>query len=408
MNKFWDFIKDEATGERVLRLEGPIDEDSLWGDEITPDAFRNDLEAETGDVTVWLNSPGGNVFAAAQIYNMLRDHKGAITVKIDALAASAASVIAMAGDTVLMSPVSMLMIHDPSTIAMGNADDMQQAINTLNEVKASIVNAYHDKTGLSRNKISQLMSDETWLSARKAVDLGFADGLMFAENEKSGEPDRDPDDPNKDPDDPNKDPDEGSEGDNPDDPKKEDPENNWKPFGASISRQLVWAKLTKNAPSHSASASGIGVVNKKQPKKYKEAKDMTVEDLTKQYPDLVNAIADEASKKAVTDSDKAITDAVRAERDRIKEIEEIENRISDKDLVNKAKYETFIDAKTLAFEAMKAEADINKQALAGIDNDGKASGVSNVVPDPVKGTENETKEQEIKDGAALIAAALNN
>ena len=408
MNKFWDFVKDEATGERVLRLEGPIDEDSLWGDEITPDAFRNDLEAETGDVTVWLNSPGGNVFAAAQIYNMLRDHKGAITVKIDALAASAAAVIAMAGDTVLMSPVSMLMIHDPSTIAMGNADDMQQAINTLNEVKASIVNAYHDKTGLSRNKISQLMSDETWLSARKAVDLGFADGLMFAENEKSGEPGRDPDDPNKDPDDPNKDPDEGSEGDNPDDPKKEDPENNWKPFGASISRQLVWAKLTKNAPSHSASASGIGVVNKKQPKKYKEAKDMTVEDLTKQYPDLVNAIADEASKKAVTDSDKAITDAVQAERDRIKEIEEIENRISDKDLVNKAKYETFIDAKTLAFEAMKAEADINKQALAGIDNDGKASGVSNVVPDPVKGTEDETKEQEIKDGAALIAAALNN
>ena len=408
MNKFWDFVKDEATGERVLRLEGPIDEDSLWGDEITPDAFRNDLEAETGDVTVWLNSPGGNVFAAAQIYNMLRDHKGAITVKIDALAASAASVIAMAGDTVLMSPVSMLMIHDPSTIAMGNADDMQQAINTLNEVKASIVNAYHDKTGLSRNKISQLMSDETWLSARKAVDLGFADGLMFAENEKSGEPGRDPDDPNKDPDDPNKDPDEGSEGDNPDDPKKEDPENNWKPFGASISRQLVWAKLTKNAPSYSASASGIGVVNKKQPKKYKEAKDMTVEDLTKQYPDLVNAIADEASKKAVTDSDKAITDAVQAERDRIKEIEEIENRISDKDLVNKAKYETFIDAKTLAFEAMKAEADINKQALAGIDNDGKASGVSNVVPDPVKGTEDETKEQEIKDGAALIAAALNN
>ena len=408
MNKFWDFVKDEATGERVLRLEGPIDEDSLWGDEITPDAFRNDLEAETGDVTVWLNSPGGNVFAAAQIYNMLRDHKGAITVKIDALAASAASVIAMAGDTVLMSPVSMLMIHDPSTIAMGNADDMQQAINTLNEVKASIVNAYHDKTGLSRNKISQLMSDETWLSARKAVDLGFADGLMFAENEKSGEPDRDPDDPNKDPDDPNKDPDEGSEGDNPDDPKKEDPENNWKPFGASISRQLVWAKLTKNAPSHSASASGIDVVNKKQPKKYKEAKDMTVEDLTKQYPDLVNAIADEASKKAVADSDKAITDAVQAERDRIKEIEEIENRISDKDLVNKAKYETFIDAKTLAFEAMKAEADINKQALAGIDNDGKASGVSNVVPDPVRGTEGETKEQEIKDGAALIAAALNN
>ena len=108
MKKFWDYIRNDA-GERVLRLEGPIDEDSFWGDEVTPAAFRDELDAEDGDVTVWINSPGGNVFAAAEIYTMLKDHKGKITVKIDAIAASAASVIAMAGDTVLMSPVSMLM-----------------------------------------------------------------------------------------------------------------------------------------------------------------------------------------------------------------------------------------------------------------------------------------------------------
>ena len=181
MKKFWNFIRNDS-GERVLRLEGPVDEDNFWGDEVTPSAFREELEAEEGDVTVWINSPGGNVFAAAEIYTMLCEHKGKITVKIDAIAASAASVIAMAGDRVLMSPVAMLMIHDPMTIAMGNAKDMEKAITTLNEVKASIINAYQKKTGLSRNKISQLMEDETWMNAKKAVELGFADEILFTKD----------------------------------------------------------------------------------------------------------------------------------------------------------------------------------------------------------------------------------
>ena len=179
MKKFWNFFRNDE-GDRVLRLEGPIDEDSFWGDEITPKVFREELEAEDGDVTVWINSPGGNVFCAAEIYTMLCDHKGAITVKIDAIAASAASVVAMAGDRVLMSPVSMLMIHDPMTIAMGNTKDMEKAITTLNEVKESIINAYARKSGLSRNKIAKLMSDETWMNAKKAVELGFADEILFA------------------------------------------------------------------------------------------------------------------------------------------------------------------------------------------------------------------------------------
>ena len=179
MKKFWNWIRNE-NGERILRLEGPIDEDSFWGNEITPDAFREELEAEEGDVTVWLNSPGGNVFAAASIYNMLCDHKGKVTVKIDAIAASAASVVAMAGDRVQMSPVALLMLHDPMTIVMGNAQDMEKAITTLNEVKESIINAYVRKTGMSRNRVSKMMSDETWLNAKKAVELGFADEILFS------------------------------------------------------------------------------------------------------------------------------------------------------------------------------------------------------------------------------------
>lgn len=189
MKKFWNWIHNDSGG-RVLRLEGPIDEESFWGDEITPRMFREELESDTGDITVWINSPGGNVFAAAEIYTMLRDYKGAVTVKIDAIAASAASVIAMAGSKVLMSPVAMLMIHDPSTIAMGNAADMQKAIDTLNEVKESIINAYQAKSGLSHSRISNLMSNESWLNAKKCVELGFADAILF-ENEDTEEEEED-------------------------------------------------------------------------------------------------------------------------------------------------------------------------------------------------------------------------
>ena len=168
--KFWNFVNEND--ERVLRLEGPIDSDNFWGDEVTPAAFREELESDDGNLTVWINSPGGSVFAGAEIYTMLRDYKGRITVKIASIAASAASVVAMAGDRILMSPTAVLMLHDPMTVAMGNAKDMEKAISTLNEIKESIINAYQAKTGLSRAKISQLMSDETWMNARKAVELG--------------------------------------------------------------------------------------------------------------------------------------------------------------------------------------------------------------------------------------------
>ena len=208
MKKFWNWIKD-SDETRTLRLEGPIDEESFWGDEITPQMFRDELNAGEGDVTVWINSPGGNVFAAAEIYTMLKDYKGSITVKIDAIAASAASVVAMAGDTVQMSPVAMLMIHDPSTVAMGNTKDMEKAIEVLNEVKESIINAYASKSGLSHARIANLMSNETWMNAKKAVELGFADEILFSE--KEDEPDSDPANPDKPEKTPDEEPGEGEE-----------------------------------------------------------------------------------------------------------------------------------------------------------------------------------------------------
>ena len=208
MKKFWNWIKD-SDETRTLRLEGPIDEESFWGDEITPQMFRDELNAGEGDVTVWINSPGGNVFAAAEIYTMLKDYKGSITVKIDAIAASAASVVAMAGDVVQMSPVAMLMIHDPSTVAMGNTKDMEKAIEVLNEVKESIINAYASKSGLSHARIANLMSNETWMNAKKAVELGFADEILFSK--KEDEPDSDPANPDKPEKTPDEEPGEGEE-----------------------------------------------------------------------------------------------------------------------------------------------------------------------------------------------------
>ena len=197
MQKFWNWIHDDSGG-RVLRLEGPIDAESSWDDAITPQSFRDELYAEESDITLWLNSPGGNVFAAAEIYTMLRDYPRNVRVCIASIAASAASVIAMAGNTVEMSPTALLFVHDPSTIAMGNTRDMEKAITTLNEVKESIINAYAAKTGLSRSKISKLMSDETWLNARKAVELGFADKILFDEKpEPKKEEENNPEKPDK-------------------------------------------------------------------------------------------------------------------------------------------------------------------------------------------------------------------
>jgi ATP-dependent Clp protease protease subunit len=180
MRKFWNWIKNED-GERTLYLEGAIAEETWWGDEVTPQMFKADLLSGSGNITVWINSPGGDVFAAAQIYNMLMDYTGNVTVKIDGLAASAASVIAMAGGDVYMSPVSMLMIHNPATIAIGDSEEMLKAKALLDEVKESIINAYELKSGQSRTKLAHLMDAETWMNAHKAVELGFADKIMFTE-----------------------------------------------------------------------------------------------------------------------------------------------------------------------------------------------------------------------------------
>ena len=178
MRKFWNWVKNEAG--RTLYFDGYIAQDSWFEDDITPKKFKAELYSSAGDIAVWLNSPGGDVFAASQIYTLLKEYDGKVTVKIDGLAASAASVIAMAGDEIVMSPVAMMMIHNPATAIFGEAADLQTAVKMLGEVKESLVNAYEQRTGLPRAKISAMMDAETWFSAKKAVELGFADKILYA------------------------------------------------------------------------------------------------------------------------------------------------------------------------------------------------------------------------------------
>ena len=199
MKKFWkwknqtepenpgDQSQSTQTPERTLFLNGTIAEESWFDDDVTPQLFKDELMSGSGNITVWINSPGGDCVAAAQIYNMLMEYPGSVTVKIDGIAASAASVIAMAGTRVMMSPVSMLMIHNPMTFAFGNTAEMQKAIDMLGEVKESIINAYELKTSLSRSKISRLMDAETWMNANKAVELGFADEILQRETSSKNE-----------------------------------------------------------------------------------------------------------------------------------------------------------------------------------------------------------------------------
>ena len=177
--KFWNWVRNEDTN-RTLVLNGQISDETWFGDEVTPGLFREELQSCEGDITVWINSPGGDVFAAAQIYNMLMEYPGNVDVRIDGMAASAASVIAMAGNKVSMSPVAMMMIHNPMTVAMGDKKVMQQAIDMLDEIKESIINAYELKTGQPRAKIAHMMDTETWFNAKKAVELGFADDILYS------------------------------------------------------------------------------------------------------------------------------------------------------------------------------------------------------------------------------------
>lgn len=192
--KFWSF-KNLSDEDAELRIEGEIIDDGWawiyeWFDEpyAAPNSFRKALSEHKGkNITVWVDSWGGDVFAAAGIYNALKEHKGKVTVKIDGKAVSAGSVIAMAGNEILMSPASILMIHNPWSRQAGEAKDMRHTANVLDEVKETILNVYQAKTGRTREDLSKMMDEESWMSAQKAINEGFVDGMLYSEQPTSSE-----------------------------------------------------------------------------------------------------------------------------------------------------------------------------------------------------------------------------
>ncbi|MBQ8616284.1 MAG: Clp protease ClpP [Clostridia bacterium] len=180
--KFWNVLPEE----NILRIDGEIASESWWGDEVTPREFREDLNRIQGDVTVFISSPGGDVVAASEIYTALKEHKGHVTVMIDGVAASAASVIAMAGDTVRMAPTAYLMIHRAGTVAWGNVDDMDEAARQLREIDDGIILAYQTRSHLSRDELLNLMKQESWLNAASALEYGLIDEIAYRNEEKEG------------------------------------------------------------------------------------------------------------------------------------------------------------------------------------------------------------------------------
>jgi ATP-dependent Clp protease, protease subunit len=365
-NRFWQF-RNVSEEEAELRISGEIvSDDDAWIYEwfeiqhTAPNPFREALAQYKGkNLTVWIDSWGGDVLAAAGIYNALKEHRGKVTVKIDGKAVSAASVIAMAGDEVFMSPVGIMMIHNPWTFAKGEAKDMRHVADVLDEIKDTIINAYQLKTGLSRNKISRMMDEETWMSAKKAVSEGFADGILYTDNAATEEDD------------------------------------------ATVQNAFSFSRL---AIQNSVNAAMRRFLEKWQNihaqnihtelnTKSEEGPALdgleikNLKDLKKHFPDLCNELEKEAREQ---------------ERNRIKEIDEISATI-DPALVAKAKYDEPMTAQELAFEALKADAKKGSEYIANREKEIQNSGAGKV---KAVATDIENKE-ELDEFVDKIAASAN-
>ena len=362
MARFWNFIlntnKEDNTEEVELRIEGDIiDDDYAWLYEwfgiaaTSPNAFKEELNQYKGkNITVWIDSYGGSVFAAAGIYNALMEHKktGAkVTTKADSKVMSAATIPFAAGDDRLMSPMAIHMMHNPLTEVYGYASDLRKTADVLDEVKETIINAYQLSTGRSRAKISQMMDDETYMSAKTAIKEGFATGMLYAD---SNDPDTEVDDIM-----------------------------NLK-YGRIMAIQNAandsfrkFFEINKANLSNENSAPQAGVP-KPQPDanitNNSEGDDLmppkTIEELRNTCPELVRQIEDAAREEGA-----------KTERQRIQDIEKISANINP-DLVNKAKFEEPVDAKELAFNALKEDGQKGQQYLTNVQTDAQNSGANEV------------------------------
>lgn len=341
-NKFWDFIPGTETNPPEMLLYGPISsQQSWWEDRVTPQQFNKELAAlgDVPEIVVRINSGGGDVFAANAIFTRLKDHTAKITVKIDGWAASAATIIAMAGDTIKIARNGVFMIHDPAMTVWDTfrAEDFEKMADELKVIKQSIVNTYAMKTGMGADEIAALMSEEKWWTGDDAVTNGFCDELMFEEASTVVE-------------------------------NSSKIVVNSTPIDISAFKTVP--KMLLNSPHNPGSLINISAAAKNKPKEEKEMAAVenigTVDALKAAYPDLVATIQNEAAAAATA-----------AERSRIKAIEDMAGG-NYADIVSDAK---FVNPCTAEQAAMKIIAEQNKQGGQYIQNrnaDADASGVNGV------------------------------
>lgn len=351
IHRFWDFVASQEGNTAELLLYGEISDYSWYGDEITPAEFNNDLKTlgAVEEITVRINSGGGDVFAAVAIYTRLKEHKAKITVKIDGWCASAATIIAMAGDTIEISVGGIFMIHDPAAGVLGyyKADELKKIADELETIKQSIVNCYMTVSDKSEEEIKSLMTDETWYTGQEAVEAGFCTAVMFTEVQT----------------------------------EVEDAERvivNSIPISIS-GFHTVPKGLLGYANSHN---------NKPNAENSKEDKKMTLEELKKDHPEVANAYKNEIMA-GMGGADQ--TAAVDAERARIKAIDEI-TLPGFEDMANKAKYEEPVSAEAFAMQIVAAQKKAGKSFLNDREDDINDSGVKDVTPAPNKGHNGEEED----------------
>ena len=333
--KFWNVMKNDEEKSAELILYGSIGSDEYW-DDISDKAFKQDIEnlGDVENIILHINSPGGSVFSAVAIANTLKNHKAKITANIDGLAASAATIITSACDTVKMPKNALFMVHNPITFAYGNNQDMQKTLEMLNKVKNSIIETYLNKTKTDKETLSELMDNETWMSAEEAKEYGFIDEILDENVEK------------------------------------EVIENKLiiNNMAFDISRFKNFKEKKNQEPrviNISVNSTGSpeeiadkfrDILNSTENQK-NEGGNMTLEELKNKFPELYNQIFNEGKEAGIT-----------KERERMREIDNLD--VSNySELVENAKYNEPVEASVLAVNILNKQKEERIQKLQNIKND---------------------------------------
>lgn len=374
--KFWEF-KNLVGDSADLNIYREISDNDWWGDSVTPQQFQKDLAAvgAVANLNIHINSLGGGVFAGHTISNLLRAHPANKTVYVDGIAASIASVIAMAGDKVVMQPGSMLMVHNPLNVIYGaySAEEMRGMADTLDKIRDSLVSVYEAKCGKSPEDIIEIMAAETWYTAAEAVEQGFADevgtGAVACANMSGSVLNI-----------------AGRSFD------LAGCKNLPKSLCTGSAGSTPDAGSTQDAGSTpvTGGASATGSAGKSAtPNKDKEDNILDIKELQAKYPDLYKA---------------AVAQGVAQERQRMQAIDEV-SMPGHEDLIAKARYETGESAEALAVALVKAEKGAQAKNLQNLQDDAKDSNVNGVPGAAAPGGNDEASE--IKAAAKAMADAAN-